>query len=189
MLAPLLRLGTRASANCLHLLEGHLSFKASSTLLFHQVWGQTLPLSLSSFSVVSDWYTKAVETTSQTLLWLLYCWVYEKMPCKFTLDKKSCLIHKLIIWECHNNKLWLLNLFQKWCQDQILRLLSSNWLVARNLTFSIYAENRGGYAALHADRVSLITAPSFFPSNISPWVSWSLSLYSFEERHGPEVGS
>lgn len=89
------------------------------------------------------------------------------------LIKKSCLVHKLIIWECHNNKLWLLNLFQKWCQDQILRLLSSYWLVARNVTFSVYIENRGSYAALHAAGVSSVTAPPLSLSNISPWVSSS----------------
>lgn len=97
--------------------------------------------------------------------------MYWKMPFKFTLDKKSCLVHKLIIWECHNNKLWLLNLFQKWCQDQILRLLSSYWLVARNLTFSVCIENRSGCAALHAAGVSLVTAPPLFLSNVSPRVA------------------
>lgn len=102
---------------------------------------------------------------------LLDCWVYWKMPFKFTLDKKSCLIRKLIIWECHSNKLWLLNLFQKWCQDQILSLLSSYWLVARNLTFSVCIENRGGCAALHAAGVSLVTAPPLFLSNVSPRVA------------------
>lgn len=42
--------GKRASANCLHLLERDLSFMASTTSLFLQVSGKTMPLSLSSFS-------------------------------------------------------------------------------------------------------------------------------------------
>lgn len=49
--APLPSSGRRASAKCLQLLERDLSYVASTSLLFLQVSGETLPLSLPSFSL------------------------------------------------------------------------------------------------------------------------------------------
>lgn len=100
-----------ASANCLHLLERDLPFVDTIALLFLR----TPCLFLFPHFLMVSW--EAVETIFQTFLWP---WIAEcTRRCLFSLHliKKSCLIHKLVIWECHNNKLWLLNLFQKWCQD------------------------------------------------------------------------
>lgn len=107
----------RASANCLHLLERDSSFAAIIALFFLHVPGDTLPLSVSSVSHGLRLIHRRSGNYFPDSSITMDCWVYKKMPFQFTLDKKSCLIHKLIIWECHNNKLWLLNLFQKWCQD------------------------------------------------------------------------
>lgn len=107
----------RASANYLHLLERDFSFQSTIALLFLQVPGETLPLSVSSFSHGLRLTHQSSENYFPDFSMTVDCWVYKKMLFQFTLDKKSCLIHKLIIWECHNNKLWLLSLFQKWCQD------------------------------------------------------------------------